>query len=132
MTLAIDTSTLLAIFKGEPTADAWMEMIVGLAPSAALVANEIVWAETAPFFSSLRELRGRMDDLGVAYDAISEQSAYSAGQIFSAYRRAGGPRDHLIPDFLVASHALHQTDGLIAADRGYFRRYFKALRLHTL
>jgi predicted nucleic acid-binding protein len=132
VTLAVDSSALLAIFKGEPTATAWMELIIKLAPSAALVANDIVWAEVAPYFSSSQELRGHMDDLGVVYDPVSEETAFRAGQSFALYRRAGGPREHLIPDFLIAAHALYQADGLIAADRGYLRRYFKRLRLHTL
>jgi predicted nucleic acid-binding protein len=130
--IAVDTSALLAIFKGESTAHAWMDIMIQLAPSGALVANDIVWAEVAPLFPSIQELRGRMDDLGIIYDPISDETAFFAGQSFGAYRRAGGPREHLIPDFLIAAHALHQADGLIAADRGYLRRYFKRLRLHTL
>jgi predicted nucleic acid-binding protein len=130
VTIAVDTSALLAIFKGEATAPAWMELIIKIAPSAALVANEIVWAEVAPLFSTVHELRRRMDDLGISYDSISEQTAFQAGQSFAAYRRAGGPREHLIPDFLIAAHALHQGDGLVAADRGYYRKYFRGLRLY--
>jgi len=35
----------------------------------------------------------------------------------------------MIPDFLVAGHALHQADRLAAIDRGYLRAYFPSLRL---
>jgi predicted nucleic acid-binding protein len=56
-------------------------------------------------------------------------SAILAGQIFKAYRRAGGPREHLIPDFLIGAHALCQCDRLAAADKGYLRRYFPKLEV---
>ena len=36
---------------------------------------------------------------------------------------------HLIADFLVGAHAVKQAQVLIAADRGYLRRYFEGLRV---
>jgi predicted nucleic acid-binding protein len=41
----------------------------------------------------------------------------------------GGPREHLIPDFLIAAQAAAQADEIIAIDRGFIRRYFPKLNI---
>jgi predicted nucleic acid-binding protein len=88
-----------------------------------------VFAEIAPLFPSLGKLNSALESLGVEYDPIHPGSAFAAGEIFRSYRREGGPRKYLIPDFLIGAHALHQAGCLAARDRGYLRRYFPQLRI---
>ncbi len=52
-----------------------------------------------------------------------------AGKIFRDYRKEGGPRTTILPDFLVAAHAAIQADSLATEDRGYLRAYFPAIQL---
>jgi predicted nucleic acid-binding protein len=131
MRTAIDSSVLWSIFKGESDATAWIDVMMAARRESQLIVCDVVLAEIAPLFADLEDLIARLDSLGVEYDAINPASAFAAGEIFSGYRREGGPRAHLIPDFLVGAHALYQAGCLAARDRGYLRRYFPKLRIIT-
>jgi hypothetical protein len=129
MRTAIDSSVLWSIFKGEADANDWVDLLIAARRESHLIVCDVVLAEMAPLFRNLGELRGRLDSLGTEYDAIEPESAFLAGEIFKKYRRHGGPREHLIPDFLIGAHAINQADRLAAHDRGYLKRYFPKLRV---
>lgn len=131
MKLAVDSSVLLAIFNGEPNAGRWMEALIEGRRQGQLVVCDIVYAEIAPAFPSKSDLDDVLEKLGAHFEPITTEASWLAGKTFRAYRRAGGPREHLIPDFLVAAHAQIQADHLAAIDRGYYRKYFAALSLLT-
>lgn len=130
MILAVDTSVLLTIFKGESSAAEWVEMIERSSKGTnEVIACDVVVAETASLFPSAIAYQEAMDELGVEFSPLSSSTAVRAGRIFRAYRKAGGPRKFMIPDFLIGAHALEQADALAAIDRGYLRRYFEPLKL---
>ncbi|MBI4862395.1 MAG: type II toxin-antitoxin system VapC family toxin [Candidatus Riflebacteria bacterium] len=129
MIVAIDSSVLLAIFNAEPGADAWLNALITARRAGKLVLCEVVYAEVAPAFATRRHLDAALTRLGATCDPIGQEAAWLAGETFRNYRKAGGPRAHLIPDFLIAAHARIQADRLAAVDRGYIRRYFPGLPL---
>lgn len=132
MRLALDTSVLLRILNREPGAEDWMEALIRARREGQLVLCEVVFAELAPAFEARPELEKVLADLGARLDPIGAEAAWLAGQTFRRYRQEGGPRRHLIPDFLIAAHAQMQTERLAAVDRGYLRRYFPDLDLLSL
>ena len=131
MISAVDTSVLLTIFKDEPLAPRCLDLLEQGARAGELVICDVVAAEVGALFTTFAQFEKILLPLGVRYDAITDQAAYLAGRIFQNYGAAGGPREHLIPDFLIGAHALKQADRLVAIDRGYLRSYFKTLIVAT-
>ena len=132
MRTAIDSSVLFSVLKGEADARDWVDRLVEERKMSQLIVCDVVYAETATLFEDATELDEALAPLGVRFDPIGAAAAHRAGQVFRKYRRAGGPREHLIPDFLIGAHASVQALALVAKDRGYLRRYFPSLRVLSL
>ena len=127
--VAVDTSVLLAIFKGEPKGELWLECLQSASEAASLLVSSVVLAEVRSFFPSDGACRSALDALNLRHSALSEDAGYLAGKIFREYRSEGGPRTTILPDFLVAAHAATQADSLATDDRGYLREYFPNIRI---
>ena len=129
MITAVDTSVLIAITKAEPDAQEWTNLLAGAQEDGDLVVCDVVAAE---FFAVLMDgptFARTFTGLGITFSPTSLESAQLAGRLFRHYRRLGGPREHLVPDFLIGAHAQRQADQIAAIDRGYLRRYFPRLKV---
>jgi predicted nucleic acid-binding protein len=129
VTTAIDTSALWAISRQEPTASEWSRILTEAAAEGRLIISPVAFAEFARAAPDAASLIAILDRMQISFDSISPEAAYRAGTAFRLYRSAGGPREHLLPDFLIAGHALVQADRLASNDRGYLRKWFPDLVL---
>ena len=88
-----------------------------------------MFAEIQSFFPSDDACRSALHTLNLRHSALTEDAANLAGRIFRDYRKKGGPRTTIFPDFLVAAHAATQATALATEDRGYLRAYFPHIRI---
>ncbi len=117
-----------SLILSEPGHERW-ERALADARVTRLIISPVAAAEISPHYASESELLTALGLLRIHYDTISSAAAYTAGRLFKQYRLAGGPRQSMVPDFLIGAHALHQAGRLAAIDRGYLRQYFPKLRL---
>lgn len=91
-----------------------------------LVVNQIIYAEVAQAFSDLNELESALTD----YDKfpLPWEAGFIASKAYSAYRKNGGKRSTLMPDFYIGAHALYADLILVTRDSGY-QHYFPNLRV---
>lgn len=131
MNTAVDTSVLIAIAKGEAHAAAWVNLLAAQSASGDLLMCDIVAAEFFALVLDDKKFEAAIEGLGIRFCPVNLSAAQLAGRLFRRYRDDRGPREHLIPDFLVGAHALVQAGQLAATDRGYLRRYFPRLKVLT-
>lgn len=130
MITAIDTNVLLDVFGADPKfAPASSEALRDCLREGALVASEVVWAETATVFGNAGRFRKAMYKLPATFSPMTEEAATKAAQAWRRYRAGGGRHDRIAADFLIGAHAVVTADRLLTRDQGFYRRYFAGLRI---
>ncbi|HEX5851912.1 MAG TPA: type II toxin-antitoxin system VapC family toxin [Solirubrobacteraceae bacterium] len=112
----IDSSVLLDIFTEDPQWLAWSQAhLTDAAQRGSIVLNAVVLAEIAPRFSRIEALRSVLPSMAVI-EEIPAAAAFLAGHAHAQYRRAGGSREAVLPDFLIGAHAAVTSRPLLTRD----------------
>jgi predicted nucleic acid-binding protein len=112
----VDSSVLLDLFTEDEHWLFWsQDQLTQAARRGAIVLNAVVLAEIAPRFPRVEELRAALPSMAVIED-IPTAAAFLAGHAHAEYRRAGGTREAVLPDFLIGAHAAVTGRQLLTRD----------------
>jgi predicted nucleic acid-binding protein len=129
MVTAVDTSVLLDVLLNDPQhAGPSIAALRQAANEGSLVICETALAEIVPTLAPA-DVPQFLTDWNLTFAPSSQPSALLAGEMFRAYLQRGGKRGRVVPDFLIAAHAQHHAQRLLARDRGYYLDYFTQLQL---
>lgn len=128
--IALDSSVLIDILIGDDAFAGASEACVADALAIEeVVVCEAVVAEVQAMLDTPVSLMDTLSPLGIRYLPLSEAAAMRAGHMNKRFRARGGRRERVVADFLVGAHAMLQCSALITRDDGFFRDYFKGLKL---
>lgn len=112
----VDSSILLDLFTEDERWLAWsQQQLTEAAQRGAIVLNAVVLAEIAPRFGRVEELREALPSMSIV-EEIPVAAAFLAGRAHADYRRAGGAREAVLPDFLIGAHAAVTRRSLLTRD----------------
>jgi len=128
--IAADSSVLIDLISGNDDASsAAAEAIREALHAGPLVVCEVALAEICTAFKGGADVLQFLEDLGIRFDPMEAKSALRAGEMQRRYRQRGGNRSRTVADFLIGAHAMMQCNALITRDDGFYRDYFKGLRI---
>jgi len=133
--IAIDSSVLIDIIGNSVHAAAAEDALLAALAQGPVVACEVVVSEVVAGLGHGSVIIDALEESGIAFSPLEMRSAVRAGEMQRRYRerfRAGqvvAPTQRTIPDFLIGAHALLQCDGLVTRDAGFYRDYFKGLKV---
>ena len=127
--IALDSSVLIDLLSDNERADAAEACLRQCLSVGPVVVCDVVLAEVCTALRDGSEALSALEDMSIGFSAMEAKAALRAGEMQRRYRQRGGNRERTVPDFLVGAHALMQCDGLITSDAGFFRDYFKGLKL---
>jgi predicted nucleic acid-binding protein len=128
--ILVDTNVLLDLVTDDPD---WAEWSLARLEEAALAGpvliNDIVYAETSIRYHRIEDLDAMLARAMIEIAATPRSARFLAGKAFQRYRRAGGMRTGVLPDFFIGAHAAVEGWPLLTRDGGRYRRYFPKVTL---
>ena len=123
--ILVDTNVLLDLLRDDQLWAGWSTQALDEAGGRDLLAiNPIVYAELSSQFDRIEELDSAIRSLNLNLVEIPKAALFLAGHAFRRYRRAGGAKTNVLPDFFIGAHAAVARATLLTRDVKRVRPYF--------
>ena len=126
----VDTNIFLDILTDDPVWRVWsIRALNDAIRSDRPCVNAVIYAELSVHFDRAATLDLMLDDFRTEVRDIPRDALFLAGKAFQQYRRAGGTRTGVLPDFFIGAHAAISRLPLLTRDPRRYRSYFPTIEL---
>lgn len=130
MPVLVDTNVLLDVVENDPVWADWSQnRLETCSLQDRLFINPIIYAELSIGFERIEEIDGVLDETGIRLEEIPRAALFLAGKAFQSYKRRGGTRSNVLPDFFIGAHAAVAQMPLLTRDRGRYATYYPTVDL---
>ena len=129
MTL-VDTNVLLDLVTDDPQFADWsIARLEAASLAGPLLINDVIYAELSVRYDSKEQLDAFISGIGLKREPIPDAALFLAGKVFRKYRKAGGTRSGVLPDFFIGAHAAVRGLPLLTRDLGRYRSYYPTVEI---
>ena len=126
----VDSNVILDVFLNDPAWADWSESILEEYDQRGfLYINGIVYSEISIGFKRIEDLESAVLEAGFQVIEIPREALFLAGKAYLKYKKMGGAKISLLPDFFIGAQAAVMKLDLITRDVSRYRTYFPTVRL---
>jgi len=128
--LLVATNVLVDVLRDDPQWAEWsIAQLRAQASIHELAINAVVYAELSLSFATVDALDDVVATMQLVLREIPRPALFLAGKAFLQYRRRGGSKAQVLPDFFIGAHAAVQGWPLLTRDASRFRTYFPSVEV---
>jgi predicted nucleic acid-binding protein len=128
--LLVDTNVLVDVLQNDPQWADWsIAQLRAQAQLHALAINPVIYAELSLSFSTFEALDRVVATMELAMHEVPRPALFLAGKAYLQYRRRGGAKAQVLPDFFIGAHAAVEGWPLLTRDASRFRTCFPRLEV---
>lgn len=124
MPTLVDTNVLIDIAYRDADWLDWSRRQMTMRLDDGLMINPVIFAEFCYRYDSFEDADGALDPGEFQREHLPWEGAFAAAQAFRLYRKRGGGRDRVLPDFLIGGHAAVRGYTVLTRDPDGYRTYF--------
>jgi predicted nucleic acid-binding protein len=126
----VDSNVLIDIWTDDPQWYDWsLTRLNEAGRSGPLLINDVIYAESSVGFLNSEDFDVALVKAKVTVAPMPLLALFQAGKAFTEYRRRGGIRTGVLPDFFIGAHALVERLPVLTRDERRFRQYFPSVEL---
>ena len=133
LSACFDTSALIDLLDAE--ADRHLAVLREFQKykvSGMVFITDVIFSEASVNMPSMEALQTALNELGIARIHASDEALYLAGQVYAAYKRRGGRKDGVQPDFMIGAIAQVEGLALVTCNERDFVNRFSDLEIVSL
>lgn len=128
--ILVDSNILLDVIKEDPVWVTWsMSKLRDALSKGPIVINPVIYSELSVGYLKIEDLEEFVAGTGLQIREIPRPALFLAGKAFVAYRRSGGARTGVLPDFFIGAHAAALAIPVLTRDIRRYKTYFPDVRL---
>ncbi|MEO0414653.1 MAG: type II toxin-antitoxin system VapC family toxin [Verrucomicrobiota bacterium] len=129
MSILVDTNIIFDVTKADPIWAEWSEAKLKELESLDLAINPVIFAEFCFDCPSVTDADRIIRLFGFSYLEMPRDGLFRASQAFRKYRKNGGGKQSILPDFFIGGHAESNSLSILTRDTNRYRTYFPNVTL---
>lgn len=129
MPVLVDTNVMIDVLTDDTNWADWSLEQLERYEAEGLLINPVIYAELCFGLPTVKAADDVVRQYGLVWQELPRLGLFKAAKAFQSYKKRGGTRPFVLPDFFVGGHAEAAQLPVLTRDIQRFQSYFPGVRL---